>query len=181
MSQGVPIGSKSDLQSGVAKYLKRAPRTVRDWMDSGVIPADCADVQSAVIAVVEHYSSVAAGHRSIGASGEVLDLTAERAKLAKAQSETAELRNAELRGELIRRDELVATWSSHVLSWKERIRAVPAAATVHVPGFTAAMGRKLAELIDETLVELAHGRYGQARERPRRRSRNGADTPTPAA
>jgi phage terminase Nu1 subunit (DNA packaging protein) len=147
--------------SAIAKGLELSPRTIRDWMDRGVIPADCADALAAAKCLIRHYQGVAGGYRSSGANGaEVLDLTEERAKLTKAQSETAELRNAELRGELIRRDELRSAWADRVLSWKERLRAIPAAATVHVPGFSAAMGRALATLIDETLTELADGISG---------------------
>jgi hypothetical protein len=163
-------------QSEIAAGLQMNPRNLREWMDRGVIPRDCPDALTAALALIRHYQGVVSGHRTTGSDGEVLDLTAERAKLAKAQSETAELRNAELRGELIRRDELRSAWADRVLSWKERIRAVPAAATVHVPGFSAAMGRALATLIDETLTELADGistgadGNGVSRKRARRRS-----------
>lgn len=168
-------------QASIARDLELAPRTIREWMDRGVIPHDCPDSLTAAKALIRHYQGVVSGHRSSGAGGgEILDLTEERAKLAKAQAETAELRNAELRGELIRRDELVSTWSSHVLSWKERVRAIPASATVHIPAFTAAMGRALLALIDETLVELADGKY-EPGERPPKRARRGTRTPPTAA
>lgn len=157
-------------QTEIALHLDLTPGKVGEYVQLGVIPQG-ATLDEARIAYIRHMRKRASGHVSEGANGgEVLDLTAERAKLAKAQAETAELRNAELRGELIRRDELLSTWSDRVLSWKERVRAIPASATVHIPSFTAPMARKLLELIDETLTELADGGYRDrdSGKRPRR-------------
>jgi len=50
------------------------------------------------------------------------------------------------------------------------MRSVPGEATVHVPGFTPAMGRKLVELIDATLTALANGDI-ELRPAPPRRSK----------
>lgn len=94
----------------------------------------------------------------IYAVGEGLNPQAEKARLDRARAETAELELHRRRGELFERDDVYQTWASHTLSWKERLRSLPAEATVHVPGFTPAMGRKLLELIDATLTEIADGK-----------------------
>lgn len=170
-------------QTSIALHLDLSTTRVGELVALGVIPDD-ADLDTARITYIRYLREIKAGRRIdpvTTSDGEVLDLTAERAKLAKAQSETAELKNAELRGELIRRDELRSAWADRVLSWKERLRAIPAAATVHVPGFSAAMGRALATLIDETLTELADGVGGSGNGNgvrvKRTRRRAGASAP----
>jgi hypothetical protein len=111
------------------------------------------------------FDSVAALPIALGVGGP----TEERTRLDAARADLAELELSRRRGELLERHDVYHTWAGHVLSWKERIRSVPAEATVHVPGFTPAMGRKLLELIDATLVELADGNYGP--RSPRRRAK----------
>lgn len=125
---------------------------------------------------IRHWRDVAAGRKTDGAGGKVLDLAEERAKLAAAQTEERELKNAELRRELVRASEIRAEWSRRTLTWKERIRAIPAAATVHVAGFTKPMARALLALIDETLGELADGRGDTPRKRSARRGRKAPKT-----
>lgn len=73
------------------------------------------------------------------------------------QADGQQMRNEELAGALLRRDEVKAIWARMALSWKERIRSVPVIAFGRVPGFTKAMAREIAALIDQTLVELADG------------------------
>jgi phage terminase Nu1 subunit (DNA packaging protein) len=83
---------------------------------------------------------------------------AARERLDAARADLAELALRHRRGELLEVADAIDTWSSHTLSWKERIRSVPAEATVHIAGFSPSMGRDLLRLIDQTLVEIADGR-----------------------
>lgn len=97
--------------------------------------------------------------------GEGLNPAAEKARLDRAKAELAELELAKRRRELLEAAEVERSWSGLVLTWKERIRGLPAVATVRVPGFSKAMARLMLGLLDETLTELADG--GSADERPR--------------
>jgi phage terminase Nu1 subunit (DNA packaging protein) len=90
-------------------------------------------------------------------NGEVLDLAAERARLARMQADGQSMRNEELSGALLRREEVKAIWARMALSWKEKIRSVPLVALTCIPGFTKGQARILGELIDATLVEIADG------------------------
>lgn len=56
--------------------------------------------------------------------GGVLDLNAERAKLARAQTQKHELDLAEREGELIHRDDVIATWSDIVVAIRARLLAL---------------------------------------------------------
>lgn len=82
---------------------------------------------------------------------------AERARLDAARAGLAEFELRKRAGELVEVADLKATWSDRVLTWRERIRAVPSEAVVHVAGFTPSMGRDLLRLIDQTLTEIADG------------------------
>jgi phage terminase Nu1 subunit (DNA packaging protein) len=111
------------------------------------------------------FDSVAALPIALGVGGP----TTERTRLDAARADLAELELRRRRGELLEVADVRDTWASRALSWKERLRSLPAEATVHVPAFTPAMGRKLLELINATLTELADGNY--APRSPRRRSK----------
>lgn len=81
--------------------------------------------------------------------------TAEKARLDAARADLAEQELSKRSGELIETSEVKQRWAGMALSWKERIRSVPVVALSRVPGFTKAMAKPLAELIDSTLIELA--------------------------
>lgn len=83
----------------LADWLGCRPRQVREWGAAGVAVRSARGrylLRASVAGVVAHLRGVAAG-RGDGA----LDLATERALLARAQRETAELRNAERRRELV--------------------------------------------------------------------------------
>lgn len=111
-----------------------------------------------------------------GGGGELLDLELERARLARAQTQGQELKNAEQSRLVIPRAEVLQHWAGMVLNAKEKLRSIPAVALVRVPGFTRAMAKPLAELIDQALTELGSGRNGvppqRTVRRPHRRLRN---------
>ncbi|MCZ7618803.1 MAG: terminase small subunit [Myxococcota bacterium] len=71
-----------------------------------------------------------------------------------ARAALAELQLSERRGELARLDDVKRAWAGIVLTAKEAIRAIPAAATVHM-GLTKPQARTLLELIDAALLELS--------------------------
>lgn len=103
----------------------------------------------------EVYYGTAAALERIYVGGDGLDLAVERAKLARAQTEQTELKNAVLRGDLISRTDVRDHWAQIVLTVKEKARALPAHARSRIPGFTKKMARLLEELVDQFLVELA--------------------------
>ena len=110
--------------------------------------------------------------------GEVLDLAAERAALARAQTIAQELRNAESVRQVIPRDEVLRHWASMTLNAKEKLRSIPAVAMTRVPGCTKAQARAIGELIDEALTELGSGRNGVPPHRTVRRPHRKLRSPT---
>lgn len=112
--------------------------------------------------------------------GDGIDGGAERARLDRARAAIAEQEYAKRSGELLAADDVRSEWSRRTLTWKERVRSIPANATVHVPGFTKEQGRALLKLIDQTLTELADGK-GRKPRAPRRRNATPKTQPRIAA
>jgi len=105
--------------------------------------------------------------------GAGVDEAGARARKRMAEAELAELRLAELRGELLDREAVVATWSTHIYAARNRLRAIPKRAVVQL-GLTRQQGLALLALVDEMLKPLADG-DGTPRPRGRRaRRREGA-------
>jgi hypothetical protein len=94
------------------------------------------------------------------AGGDVLVLEDERARLAAAQADGQLMRNAEASRAMIPRNEVLQHWANLVLNAREQLRNIPANALVRVPGFTRAMAKPLADLIDAALTELGSGKNG---------------------
>jgi len=63
---------------------------------------------------------------------EVLDLTKERARLAKEQADRLELQNAESRGQLIPADLVAKTWAKETIAFKTKMRAIPSKVALKV-------------------------------------------------
>ena len=140
----------------VAEHLDLETTAAGNLFRSRVLSAGMT-LDTARVSYIRHLREQAAGRRAQIEDAEVYDLVAERARLAKMQADAQELRNGELRGELMQRADVKQRWASMALSWRERIRSVPVIALSRIPGISKSMARELAELIDATLVELADG------------------------
>ncbi len=139
--------------NALATELRMDRRTVaRRLAEAGVQPVSVR-AGSPVYALRDAIAATLELPASGGSGG--LSLEAERARLAKEQADHQELKNAELRGELLGRDEVETTWARMVLAAKERLRSIPATARVRIAGFTQQQAIKLLELIDQALSELA--------------------------
>jgi phage terminase Nu1 subunit (DNA packaging protein) len=64
--------------------------------------------------------------------GEALDLSAERARLARAQADKTELELAELRGEHVRITDVTDAWSQHIAAVRAKLLALPSKAAPQV-------------------------------------------------
>ena len=57
--------------------------------------------------------------------GEVLDLEAEKARLTKAQADSAELKLAQQQGQLLAANEVQAVWEDYILACRAKLLAMP--------------------------------------------------------
>lgn len=112
------------------------------------------DLDACRLAYIAYLRSVASAHRS--EDGE-LDLTEERAKLARAQTEEKELKNAVLRNELIPADDVLDHWAQQVVKTKTHLRALPHQVKSEVPHLTVEEVECVKRLVERALNELADG------------------------
>ena len=109
-------------QKEIAIHLDLSERRVRDILKLIDVPVRGCSVEQARIEYIRYLRKRASGH--IGADG-TLDLTQERAKLAKAQTEKAEIEVAKLKGSLIDADEVRRSAFNMGRIVRDRILNVP--------------------------------------------------------
>ncbi|MGF6859660.1 phage terminase Nu1 subunit (DNA packaging protein) [Rhodobacteraceae bacterium MBR-64] len=80
------------------------------------------DLTTSTRAYIEHLRGTAAGR---GGEEQVLTLTGERARLASAQADAQELKNATLRGEMVKADDVAREWADVLRALRSRLLAVP--------------------------------------------------------
>ena len=145
-------------QDQIAAHLDLGVRHVRRLLAAGVLPRSKGrgglDLDRCRLAYISHLRGVAAGHQSEDGS---LDLTEERAKLAREQTETAALRNAESRKELLPADQVIEYWAKQIVATKSRIRALPHEIKGAIPHLTSEEIEEVRHLVDRTLTDLADG------------------------
>jgi len=131
-------------------------RTVTELARKGVIPRAGRgrwDPGEVVPAYCRHLREQAAGR----GDGLGLDLTAERAKLARAQTARAELEMARIRGELVDAQAVGLKYTAMVSAAKSKLLAVPSKAKGRLHHLTVADIEYLEGLVTEALEELANG------------------------
>lgn len=110
---------------------------------------DAWDLGATVHAYVTHLRGIASGR---GGEDHVLELTAERARLAKEQADAQALKNAQARGELIRAEEAERSWADFLRQLRSRLLAMPA--RLRSDG---ALDRAASEALDRALRDALAG------------------------
>ena len=145
-------------QDEIAAHIDVGVRHVRRLLAAGVLPRSKGrgglDLDRCRLAYLSHLRGVAAGHQSKDGS---LDLTEERAKLAREQTETAALKNAESRGELVPADEVRSYWANQIIASKSRIRALPHEIKGAIPHLTSEEIEEVRRLVVQCQTDLADG------------------------
>lgn len=142
-------------QQELAKHLELSPRRVRDLIKEGVLrpPGKGGhNLDAQRIRYIRHLRAIASRHRSRDG---LVDLTAERARLAREQANHQELLIAKAKGELVPRDAVVLTLQRIVLAAREKLRAIPSRAKTLIPKLTRKDLARLLEMIDDALSELS--------------------------
>jgi phage terminase Nu1 subunit (DNA packaging protein) len=90
-----------------------------------------------------------------------LDLTAERARLASAQATKTELEVAELRGEMVRREEITAHWAAMISAMRAKLLSLPSkmATRVAAPGKTLETEVLLRDQVHQALEEISSDEF----------------------
>lgn len=145
----------------LAAVLGLSTRRVRELAEAGTIPRAPGGrypTAEAIRAYCGGLRETAAGRRGDGPDG--LDLTAERAALAKAQREHVELRLARERGELVDAQAVHIRFAAMVTAARNRLRGVPSKAKSRMHHLSEDDVETLEALIDAALGEVAEGREG---------------------
>lgn len=119
MGPTVLIGNKTEM----AAWLGVSARALDKHEDLMIRDGRGYDIKATVVAYCAHMRGIASGR---GGEEQVLDLTKERARLAKEQADEKEIKNAILRGELLQAGEVEVTWSDFLRGLRSRLLALPA-------------------------------------------------------
>jgi len=112
---------------------------------------DAYDLAETVGRYVEHLRGTAAGR---GGEEQVLTLTGERARLARAQADAQELKNATLRGEMVPAAEVERTWSDALRGLRSQLLALPSRIRADLGHLTPADVDQIDRIMRDTLTDL---------------------------
>lgn len=110
-----------------AEWLGISRQALDKRPDLIVLSGSKVDLKATVTAYCAHIRGVASGR---GGEEQVLDLTKERARLAKEQADEKEIKNAVLRGDLLPARDVEATWADFLRGLRSRMLALPSRAQV---------------------------------------------------
>lgn len=111
------------VQSTVAAAVGVSKQAISAMVNDGALPP-CDTNGQLLLAYCERLRDQAAGR--LGNTPDGLDLVQERAMLARHQGGMAELKLAEMRGELIRTDAVRGAWAARIVSTREALLQIPA-------------------------------------------------------
>ena len=109
----------------LCELLRLSPAALTGLVKRGIavrMGHDAYDLGETVGNYAEHLRGVASGR---GGEAETLTLTGERARLARAQAEAVEMKNAVARAELVRAEDVERAWGDVLRRVRSRILAVP--------------------------------------------------------
>lgn len=148
--------------AAAAGHLFLSERRFHELLDAGVIERQgrgAYDLDAVRRQYIEHLRGVASGHGG-GIDDGDLDLVAERARLAKAQADAQEMKNAVSRQDLIPRQSVVAGITETIAHCRAKLLSVPAKAASAVVGVDslAEVNEILTCHVHEALEELSRTR-----------------------
>ena len=148
-------------QSEFGAHVGISRQAVSDLVARGVIPLDGSgriDLDAGRLAYCAHLRGVAAGRSSGG--DDDLDLAAERARLAKAQADAQEMKNAIARAEMVPASQVVRAVSAVIGACRARLLGIPARAAPQIVGIESRSEARdvLAAMVREACAELSQRR-----------------------
>lgn len=140
----------------IAELLGVTVQAVRNQADQGfMVRADKRGrflLEPSIRKYCAHLRDMASGR---GDPGSAASLAQERAKLAARQSELAELKAAQMRGELVPAVDVEARWRGALAGLRSRLLAVPSRVRTRRPHLSREEIEAVEQEIREALTELA--------------------------
>jgi len=145
------MGNKTQL----AIKLGLSTKSLNELIDRGVIesrPTGQYTYEECSKQYLAHLREIAAGRMTVDG----LDLSAERARLAKEQADAKEMENAVGRGELVKISDIVADFESQLQKAKVKLLAMPTkiAAETHAASEVKECKDIIHAAIEDALVDL---------------------------
>jgi terminase small subunit / prophage DNA-packing protein len=128
-------------------------RNVLDWAAKGVLVRAEGGRYLTIPSIQAYVKSLreqAAGRATSNGA-----LSEEKAKLARTQREIADIKLAQLRGDVLTLAEVAESWSKFALAVKGAVLALPTKARSAIPHLTAHDGETLKRISRDTLSELS--------------------------
>jgi phage terminase Nu1 subunit (DNA packaging protein) len=144
----------------LADLIGVSPRSITDLTKRGIVVRRGArgfDLRASLRGYTGHLRKLATGR---GGEAGIATGTVERARLAKAQADLAELRAAHLRGSLLDADEVEREWSDVLRMVRAGLLAVPSRAAQRLPHLTPHDIGELDAEVRAALTELGNGHAG---------------------
>jgi phage terminase Nu1 subunit (DNA packaging protein) len=141
----------------LASMLGVTDRALRDFAERGLVVKTgrgTYELAASIRRYCEHMREVAAGR---GGEEGVLDLTAERARLAKEQADAQALKNAVAREELLPAADVERQWREVLAGVRSRMLAVPSRTRQALPHLTASEVTIIDREVRDALMEVADG------------------------
>lgn len=148
--------------AALARYTGLTERTIAGKKGQGSLPVKDGKID---LEAIIRLGMIAAAARQAGSESDDLDLNAERARKAKEEADRLEMQNAQLRGELLSRDDVDAAVIGAFARVRARMIGVPSkvaplAAAMEGPAEIEAAVRKaiyeaLRELSETNVTDLA--------------------------
>ncbi len=116
----IPVAAET-----AAAHLDLSVTRFNDLVRQGVLPKDGRarfDIDAVRIAYIRHIRDIAGGKKS---GVDAPELTAERARLARAQADKAEMEVAALEGKLVPAESVEKIWTALATSFRSRMVAMP--------------------------------------------------------
>lgn len=147
----------SVVSSGtLGEILGLSERRIRELRDERVIPDNGSGryvLGTAISAYCSHIRPTQGG----GSGGNSGDLTVERTRLAAAQADAVEIRNATARGEVLPVQEVKQVWSAFIVELRSRLLSVPSRVRQKIPAMTAAETGILDTEIRDAMEAISRG------------------------
>jgi phage terminase Nu1 subunit (DNA packaging protein) len=149
--------------SEVGAHLQMEPAKVKNLIDKGVITKKGRgqyDLEQVRREYILHIREVAAGRYKVGD----LDLSAERARLAKEQADAKEMENAVGRGDLVYIEDVAKQIENQLTKARTRLLGVPT--KVAPEAHASATVREVQTLIESAIVEALNELVGYSQGEP---------------
>jgi phage terminase Nu1 subunit (DNA packaging protein) len=155
MARKASMDKQPLTQDQVAEHLDLSCERLRTLIRKGVLPIwdrKSVDLEHYRAAYIRWLRGVASGHNSQDGN---LDLTLERAKLTRAQTEKTEIEVAHLRGESLPRSLVSQVWQMHAAAVRSRFLGLASKLRMLIPKLTQEEGEMIDGVVCEILEELS--------------------------